>query len=112
MKNVRRKTVEMDGATFVISALTFTQLRKYSEAGEGETALVKASDLVCMGLNNARNGEGDPEWTPQRVLDELDQPLFIRLKDEIAAFSGLRFTQQGEAPAASEKISTDSGAAS
>jgi len=112
MKNVRRKTIEMDGAVFTIAPLTFSQLRRYSEQGADGTALFKASELVCMGLNNARNGDGDPEWTPQRVLEELDQPLFIRLKDEIAAFSGLRFTQSGEALAASEKTSTDSGAAS
>jgi hypothetical protein len=104
MKNVRRKVVEMDGAQFTIAPLTLGQLRKYSkDLKEGDTLMVRGAELVCMGLNNARNGDDDPEWTVDRALDEFDQPLFLRLQEEIAAFSGLRSQPAGEPPATSEK---------
>lgn len=113
MKNVRRKVIEMDGATFTIAPLTLGQLRKYSrDLKEGDSLLIRASELVSMGLNNAQNDPSEASWTPERVQDELDQPLFVRLQEEIAAFSGLRTQRVGETPAASEKPSTESGVAS
>ncbi len=112
MKNVRRKVVEMDGAVYTIAPLTLGQLRKHAaELKEGDSLLMRASELVAMGLNNARKDD-DPEWTPERILDEIDQPLFMRLQQEIAAFSGLRRQRVGETSATSETPSTSSGVAS
>lgn len=95
---MRTKTIEMDGAKFIIGALSIEQVENFFADGKPRLKI----DLVCMGLNNARNG--DAEWTPERAKKELDYVIYERLHQEIIDFTGLKLDPKappGEAPATS-----------
>ena len=110
---MRRKPVEMDGCAMAISPLTMAQVEEHLRDRE---AVIKDIDpenipqetmdklnmlwrkFVCYGLNNAQNGSGgEPPWTPERVLHEIDLLMFAKLRADLLEFSGLK---QGEVKAA------------
>lgn len=115
----RTKIIELDGAKFVIGALSLGQVEEFlgkqrealgvDEKGqkkdgvEPDGAKLAASwrEFICTGLNN---GEQGTAWTPDELNTELDLISFERLRTELLDFSGLKGSGEkspGEAPAAS-----------
>ena len=89
---VRRKTINLDGAEFIISNLSFKQTRKFA----AEENQLKENDvqgfrdlrlrIVAENLNRASVEQTSPE-----ILDDtLDPKSLNDLYREILAFSGLR----------------------
>lgn len=125
---MRKRTVTMDGAEFVVSPLTVEQTEEHLEALEKITGgattvdvgsnpemiskLKKSSQrLVATGLNNAHieswNGEtpvyesGFSLWTSERVARELDLGALQELRGAIMEMSRLKAATEGEAGAVS-----------
>ena len=93
---LRKRTVEFDGVSFLIAPLTLDQVEQYlgddvNQNSRGEVT-IKNADLICLSLNNAlgeQAADGD-KWTPARCKKELDPKLFWNLlPDAIMEFSGL-----------------------
>jgi hypothetical protein len=91
-------------------------VREFS-AGDGmiETMTLEQTDLrgatvIAHSLNNAA---GTAEWTPERVLDEIDFTVFNWLNSEIMGFMGWKKPapvddgkKNEDAPASSPSTST------
>jgi hypothetical protein len=103
----RTKTIELDGAKFIIAALTLSQVEEFladhrdalglddkGNARPGATPDEKKlkqlwRKFICVGLNNAaQNGEKPRE--PKTLADELDLVSFEMLRNELLKFSGLK----------------------
>jgi len=85
---IRRKTVTIDGAEFIISPLT---LKRTRELAKEDTETIS---VIAYSLNRAA-GSDDTEYTKENLEDLLDAHSRTVLFNEILAFSGLR--QEGGA---------------
>lgn len=128
---VRRKTLEYDGAVYVIAPLTLDQTEEFLKPLDlpkdiSDPERLRAYDdaslkVISMSLNNAATaaapnggGTGQQEWTIESCRKELDRWLTGKLYSEILTFSGLRLEEKtplGERPAALENSSAKSEAA-
>src|SRR5260370_14940762 len=99
----RRKLLEIDGAQFTISPLTLKQTEdvvdskaRIEDAQKDVTnrravQSIMFETVLCPGLNNALSKDvaEAEKWTPERVFDEMDLVLAMKLQNEILMFSGL-----------------------
>jgi len=105
----RKKSVEVDGASFVISPLTYSQIEEHalrskawndtpSEKRDRKVLRDLALWVVCCGLNNAsEGGPGAPDALSEADLaNEMDDILAGRLIREIFDFSGVKTTEPSE----------------
>ena len=106
-RNLPRKEISNNGATFKIAGLTMAQVKKFAanqkdakDAAPPDTDnafQIRSYELVCDGLNNALD-DGDPIWTATRIDDEVDLVTFDILTREILALSGLKATEDNKTP--------------
>lgn len=103
----RTKTIELDGAAFVIAPLTVAQVEQYLETPvEQKSELLgrllprSMCGLIALSLGNA-GASGD--WTPERVREEMDLDTVDVLYKEVLLFSRMKLVKSGETmPAAPE----------
>jgi hypothetical protein len=124
----RKKDCTFDGADFVISPMTYSQIEEYGlmqkefrekhkdfialdpnallteEEQEKYQPAVQASRAIahfvlCAGLNNANEAL---QLTPQDVVAEMDDGLAGKLIREILLFSGVRIPKQPQLQAPGE----------
>ncbi|SRR6266404_8376127 len=118
----RTKTIEIDGATFIIGALSLGQVEEFltkqrealgrDEKGQPREGVMPSEqklkviwrEFICTGLNNGTNPQNGDAWTPEKLVAEIDLISFDRLRAELLDFSGLKDSGEkspGEVPAAS-----------
>jgi hypothetical protein len=124
---MRKRTVELDGAAFVVSPLTIAQTEDHLQTLDALTSgldgipadvpldkleKIKAASrkFVAVGLNNAHvvewrgdapvYEEGFVPWTAERVRAEVDLVMLGALRDAIMELSGMK-VREGEAAAVS-----------
>lgn len=120
MPSIRTKKINIEGAEFVIGALTIQQVRD-NFTGSPQTvveapavgtetdylshpAFAKLFKIICHSLNNVSGYFDDPEtlsnnnviWNKARCIREMDGELFLPLHRAIIEFSGLKVV--GETP--------------
>ena len=91
------KVVEFDGVQFTIARLKVGQVQEFSE-GQTQGVVPTAAQTNARGalvishsFNNAAKLKNESQdWTPERVLDEIDFPTFNFLNGEIMGFMGWR----------------------
>jgi hypothetical protein len=103
----RRKSIDIDGAVFMIAPLTVEQVEDYLGRTVEDRATLMGKllpvgmyDLVAAGLNNAApaiNGDG-PVWNKDRIRKELDLISVERLFEEILIFSKMKLVKVEESP--------------
>ncbi len=114
MDFIRRKTVTIDGAEFLISNLTFKQTRALSEAeeklkaGDGPAHRKFRLGVVAQSMNRAakeatqrfivEDVEGSKEAGAINLDDVLDPKSLTELFFEILGFSGLTIEVKGASP--------------
>lgn len=102
---VRIKEFEIEGAKVKLGALTVEQVEqlvtKAPENSTVEELLERMRKVICAGLNNAINGGGETQWTPERVPKEMDLLIIPAVWRAIVELSGLEVKPAGEAKAAS-----------
>jgi hypothetical protein len=119
---MRTKTIELDGAKWMIAPLTLRQVEEWikkqketlemPEGAARDRELSKAwREFLAMGLNNVHRLEDGkfpeprpPLVDPEEIPDRLDLLSFETLRDELMKFSrlaGVPGESPGEASAAS-----------
>jgi hypothetical protein len=115
MAFVRRRTVEVDGASIEVAPLTCEQMeqfldtqKKIIESDESNTEKVSKLDslwfkFVACGLNNALNGASTEatQFSEERLRKEFDKPsVMLHLKPVIMDMTGIFEKGQISAPEA------------
>ena len=104
MLPIRRKTVPLDGADFIISPLTHRAATEFAtKEGVADVRL----EVIAFSLNRSRP-DGSPELSVTDLREELDPFTTQTLFDEILKFSGLKVVAAGEAQAPSRDGSAPS----
>jgi hypothetical protein len=96
---VRSKVVEYEGQKFTISPLKVRQVQELYQDPTGSNPIttpaevsLRGAKVICASLNNAKPFQGDElehaDWTPERVLEEIDFPTFNWLHNQITAYMG------------------------
>ena len=122
----RKKKVELDGAEFSITPLTFEQVetwvRQRAEFGLDapgfdvtavDPNLLRRSvfeNVICASLNNAKEING--EWTSDRVYKEMDKVLYEFVYAEILKFMGFASTSGTDSTEEVKAASGESNAVS
>lgn len=107
----RTKTIELDGAAFVIAPLTVAQVEQYLGTPVDEkmkmlgTLIPRSTyELIAASFVNAGLGE----WTPEMVRNQLDLDTVDRLFEEVLKFSRMRLEKKpGEAQPAMASTSPE-----
>ena len=120
----RKKKVELDGAEYTITPLSFKQVENWAQqrkdlglddpnfdistADPLKLRTVAFECVICPSLNNAKEING--EWTAERVADEMDKVLYEFLFAQILEFMG--FVTPAQGTTSSEEIRGASGESS
>lgn len=110
---MRIKTVNYDGSIHSFGELTVKQVDDlFGVNGDGDRKKAVLIDVVCVALNNAtaKDAPESEKWTRARCAAEMGGVECRLLFADILAYSEITLAQ-GEVPAATSTISSNSAAA-